>query len=257
MTAHAPGELALTTVVISQPMLFPWPGFFEQMALADVYLWLDDAQFSRGGFTNRTRVVHGDETKWLSIPLAGKGSFQTIRDLAPAEDFRQRHLAFLRQSLATAPHRALAMDIAEDVYSRTSICDLLIASAEVPARWLGLPIRQPGALTSASGVGGSSWRRVLDLVLSVGGTRYLTGHGAAEYLNHEAFEAEGVAVDYVAYSKTLWPRVGSVGSPFATVLDLIAHAGPAAADYLRPATVDWRTFTSARAAASPSLDERE
>jgi hypothetical protein len=31
--------------------------------------------------------------------------------------------------------------------------------------------------------------RPLDLVLSVGGTRYVTGHGAADYLDHEAFEA--------------------------------------------------------------------
>ena len=69
----------MTTVVISQPMLFPWPGFFEQMMLADIYLWLDDAQFSRGSFTNRTRIVHGGAVKWLSIPLEGKGSFQSIR----------------------------------------------------------------------------------------------------------------------------------------------------------------------------------
>jgi hypothetical protein len=233
----------MTTVVVSQPMLFAWPGAFEQMMLADVYLWLDDAQFSRGGFTNRTRIVHGGAVKWLSIPLSGKGSFQSIRDLVPAEDFRSRHIAFLRRAFATAPHRALALEIVEEVYANNALCDLLIASAEIPAARLGLRSPARRARTSASGIGGASWRRVLDLVLSVGGTRYVTGHGAADYLDHEAFEAAGVAVDYMAYSKTPWPRPGPVFTPFASVLDLIANVGLAAPEYLRPATVGWREFT--------------
>ena len=237
---------AVTTVVISQPMLFPWPGFFEQMAIADIYFWLDDAQFSRGGFTNRTRIVHSGSVKWLSIPLAGKGAFQTIADLSPAEDFRPRHAAFLRQALAGAPYFALAMEIVDEVYARSSLCDLLVASAEVPAARLGLPLPSHRARTSASGIGGDSWRRVLDLVLSVGGTRYVTGHGAADYLDHEAFEAAGVAVEYMSYSKTPWRRSSAGSSPFASILDLVANVGEEAARYLRPTTVDWRKFVAAR-----------
>ena len=29
----------MTTVVISQPMYFPWPGFLAQLAIADVVVW--------------------------------------------------------------------------------------------------------------------------------------------------------------------------------------------------------------------------
>jgi hypothetical protein len=223
-------------------MLFPWPGFFEQMALADVYLWLDDVQFSRGSYTNRTRIVHGGAVKWLSIPLAGKGAFQSIAALAPTEDFRGRHAAFLSQAFAGAPHRSLAMEIVDAVYARGRLCDLLIASAEVPAKRLGLTMPQRWERTSATGIGGASWRRVLDLVLSVGGTRYVTGHGAADYLDHEAFEAAGVAVEYMAYSRMPWPRSSAGFSPFASILDLVANVGEDAPRYLRPATVPWKRF---------------
>ena len=46
----------MKTVVISQPMYFPWVGMLEQMALADVWVHLDDAQFSKGGFFNRVQI---------------------------------------------------------------------------------------------------------------------------------------------------------------------------------------------------------
>ncbi|HOX52645.1 MAG TPA: WbqC family protein, partial [Fibrobacteria bacterium] len=32
------------TVVITQPMYFPWVGLFEQIRLADEIVWLDDVQ---------------------------------------------------------------------------------------------------------------------------------------------------------------------------------------------------------------------
>jgi len=223
-------------------MLFPWPGFFEQMMLADVYLWLDDAQFSRGSFTNRTRILHGGAVKWLSVPLAGKGSFQAIGDLVAAEDFRARHIAFLNQAFAQAPYRALALEIVEEVYAKKSLCDLLIASVEIPALRMGLRLPARRARTSASGIGGASWRRVLDLVLSVGGTRYVTGHDAADYLDHEAFEAAGVAVEYMGYSATPWPRPEAHFTPYASILDLVACTGSHAAEYLRPSTIGWRAF---------------
>lgn len=234
----------MTAVVVSQPMLFPWPGFFEQMRLADVYLWLDDAQFSKGSFTNRVQVLHGGAQKWLSIPLAGKGSFQEIRALAAADDFRAGHLGFLRQAFAGAPFAADALAIVEEVYAERDLCELLIKSAEVPARRLGLPVAgHPARRTSAMAVEGASWQRVLDLVRAVDGTRYLTGHGAARYMDHEAFETAGVAVEYMDYSRTPWPQRGSGAfTPYVSILDLIADTGPAAASYLRPATRGWRAF---------------
>ena len=59
----------MTTVVISQPMYFPWTGFFGQMKLADIYVWLDDAQFSKGSFTNRVQALLNGKQTWMTIPL--------------------------------------------------------------------------------------------------------------------------------------------------------------------------------------------
>jgi hypothetical protein len=232
----------MTTVVISQPMFFPWPGFFEQWMLADIYLWLDDAKFSKGSFTNRIQIKHGSMRKWMSIPLAGKGSSQQIAALEPAEPFAERHLAFLRQAMQGAPHVDDAIALATEVYATRSLCALLMESVEKPAAWLSLP--RPGRIerTSAMDTPGTSSQRVLDLVLAVGGTRYITGHGAAGYLDHGAFEAAGVSVEYMAYSLTPWPQKHGEFTPYVSILDLIANTGRGGVDFLRPATLGWREF---------------
>ena len=43
-------------VVISQSMFFPWVDFLEQLKLADLNVFYDDVQFSKGSFTNRVRI---------------------------------------------------------------------------------------------------------------------------------------------------------------------------------------------------------
>jgi hypothetical protein len=61
----------MTSVVISQPQLFPWSGFFELFAAANIYLHLDDALFSRGGFLNRVQIKHLGGSKWMTVPARG------------------------------------------------------------------------------------------------------------------------------------------------------------------------------------------
>ena len=73
----------MKTVVISQPMYFPWVGMLEQMALADVWVHLDDAQFSKGGFFNRVQIKTTDGTPWLTVPLAENKLGQPLNEIQP------------------------------------------------------------------------------------------------------------------------------------------------------------------------------
>lgn len=233
----------MTTVVITQPMLFPWPGFFEQLMLADRYIYLDDAQFSKGSFTNRIQLRNGADRCWMTIPLAGKGSFQEIFALQAAGDaWKARHRALLRQSLMGAPFLEDALAILDSVYSRSTLVELLVASIEEPACYMGIGAGRSISRSSALGIPGASWHRVLDIVLQAGGTCYLTGHGAANYLDHRAFSDAGVGVAYMSYSRTRWPQPGGSFTPYVSVLDLIARTGPEAKSYLRPATIAWQDF---------------
>lgn len=237
----------MTRVVISQPMYFPWVGFMAQMALADVMIWLDDVQFSRGSFTNRVQVKTEAGIKWLSLPLRDKGHRTMIRDLQATDaGIFARHRSLLRNALAAAPHLAAALDLFDAATGRGSLCDTLIDSAEAQARALGLPARR----TLRSGgmdVPGQGSARVLDLVRAVGGTRYVTGHGARNYLDHAAFEAAGVDVEYMDYAPHPWPQAHGAFTPYVTALDLVSNVAPGGRRaHLKPGTSPWRDFLTAR-----------
>jgi WbqC-like protein family len=234
----------MTRVVISQPMYFPWAGFMAQMALADVYIWLDDVQFSRG-FTNRVQVKSQAGTKWLSIPLTGGGGRQIINQLAPAElnwPLTQRHL--LRQAYINQPYFNELLELLDLATSRTPLIECIIASAELTAQSIGI-LPSNFLRSSQLSVRTSSSERILQLVKAVGGTEYITGHGALGYLNHESFEDAGIDVSYMDYSPLPWPQSHGEFTPYVTILDLISAVSASQAKaYLNPKTMEWRHFKS-------------
>jgi len=239
----------MTVVAVSQPMYFPWPGFMEMMKLADVFVWLDDVQFSKGSFTNRIQVKIASGRKWMTVPLDGKGAFQDIRALkTPHDSWKGAHRSLLRNALKGQPHLNAALAVFDRAVEAGTVCDVLIASAEEQAHALEAlpPVRKR---TSAMRIGGGSWRRLIDLVREVGGTHYISGAGGAGYIDHAAFEREGLQVSYMNYNPAPWAQGHGEFTPYVTSLDLIAAAGEEAGEHLRPNLTPWRERLAGNGAA--------
>ena len=234
----------MKTVVISQPMYFPWVGMLEQMALADVFVHLDDAQFSKGGFFNRVQIKTAEGTPWLTVPLAENKLGQALNETRPAtHDWPRKHLVTLQQTYAAASCVGEMLALVDGVLAQehASLAALSAASMEALAEVFGI---LPGTILRASEMegAGTGSDRVLAICQSLGAARYVTGHGAADYLDHAAFEAAGIAVEYMDYAKQPYPQLHSEFTPFVSALDLLANCGQAGRDVIAPRTVCWKDF---------------
>lgn len=236
----------MTRVMISQPMYFPWAGFIAQMALADVIVWLDDAQFSKGSFTNRVQVKTQSGRKWMSVPLQDKGNKKQIRHLKAADPtIVERHRSLLRASFSAGAHYMQAREIFDRAWQEAELADTMIASAEGLAEAIGLPPRDTFK-SSEMDVGGQASMRVLKLVEALGGKSYITGHGARNYLDHQRFEDAGISVEYMKYQPVPWTQAHGTFTPYVTALDLVAQVpGAERMSHLAPATENWKTFANA------------
>ncbi len=234
----------MKTVVISQPMYFPWVGMIEQMALADVWVHLDDAQFSKGGFFNRVQIKTTDGTPWLTVPLAEKKLGQRLNEIQTAvHDWQRKHLTTLKQAYAAAPHAAEMLAQVEAVLAadHASLADLSAASMEALADLFDV-LPKIILRSSELAIKGGGSERVLAICQELGATRYVTGQGAADYLDHATFDEAGIAVEYMKYEKRAYPQLHGDFTPFVSALDLLANCGQAGRDVIAPRTVCWKDF---------------
>lgn len=234
-------------VVISQSMYFPWVGFLEQISLADIYVRYDDVQFSKGSFTNRVQIKTSSGIRWLTVPLENRRLGQRINEVNFSSDlkWRKTHLQNLAAAYRPAPYFDEMIGLAESVIMQSEHKDLgalAFASTASLAEYYGLFGKARAINIDDFSVPGTGSSRVLEIVRMLGGTRYITGHGARNYLDHEAFEAAGIEVRYIRYSCTPYEQLDGSFTPFVTALDLVANLGRSGIRCIRPQTVNWRDF---------------
>lgn len=236
----------MRTVVISQPMFFPWVGLLEQMRLADVFVHYDDVQFSKGGFSNRVQIKTAQGAPWLTVPLHHTALGQTIAETRTDDrsNWRRKHLETLRQAYAHAPFGDEMIQLVRAVYDQPFATLAAISTASIEALRDYFEIGKPGEFLCSSrlGIGGSGTERVLAICRQLGAQRYVTGHGAREYLDHAAFDAAGVRVEYLDYQKRGYPQQHGPFTPFVSALDLAANCGREGREVIASGAVYWKDF---------------
>jgi hypothetical protein len=158
----------------------------------------------------------------------------------------------IRDALRGAPHLGTIDPILDQLTGTTwpRLAELTIATTVRLATALGI---EPRTLrSSALGIGGAGSARVLTICRALGATTYVTGHGALDYLDHEAFDADGIAVEYMDYDLSPYPQPHGPFEPYVTALDLLANTGPAASTHVGARLVPWREMVARRTATEES-----
>jgi hypothetical protein len=233
-------------VVISQSMYFPWVGLLEQVRLADIFVHYDDVQFSRGSFTNRVQVKTELGLCWLSVPVKGQRLGQAIDEVQvdDRQPWRKRHRDVLCRAYRLAPFLDDALAVVDSAFDRPSrnLGEVARGSMLSLLSYFGLDLGRRFVDSRALPISGGSSQRVHDIVVSLKGDTYITGHGARRYLDHHLFEDSGINVRYMDYRCERYPQRHGTFTPYVSALDLVANCGKAGLSKICSSTIDWRQF---------------
>ncbi|MDC0261264.1 WbqC family protein [Synechococcus sp. AH-551-N17] len=235
-------------VLITQSMLFPWIGMLAQLKLADIVVHYDDVQLSKGSFVNRVQVKTEAGMRWMTIPLRNFRLGMLIDEtcFGSKDTWQKSHMSLLSRSFQKSPFKADALNMVEQVYSSKyeTIGSLSRLSMIALCAYYRLLEGKEVLDIRSLGVTGSGTNRVLDVVQKVGGTAYITGHGARNYLDHLAFENAGIEVRYMDYSFDSYPQPWGTFTPYVTGLDLVANMGKQGLERITTSSVPWQEFLS-------------
>lgn len=225
--------------VISQPTFLPWLGWFDLADQSDVMVILDDVAFSKQSWQQRNRIRTRNGLELLTVPVKSSGRLgQQIMECELADQpFAKKMVTTLRANYAKAPffsdaidELATTMETAADTGSLVELnCALILWMAEK------LKVTTPMIRASTLGAGGERGEHVAAICESVGADRYLSPAGAEDYLIEDkaAFDQRGISVMLHVYEHPEYVQRFAPFLPYASALDLIFNAGPAAAEVMR------------------------
>jgi WbqC-like protein family len=222
------------TAVITQPTYLPWIGYFEQIARADVFVFLDTVQFVARSWHSRNRLKGTDgEPFWLSIPVAAHRRTARLMDIRISENqqrWRTKHLRSIRTHLGSAPYfKSLYPKVEEWISAEYEyLVDLNIAGIKMLSALLHLSPAFGRA--SELNVGGERTQLLVNLCKQLGANRYYSSAGSRAYMHAEThlFAEAGVEVVYQMWQHPIYPQHGTHFVSHLSVIDALMNIGPQA-----------------------------
>lgn len=215
---------------IHQPNFFPWLGYFDKIARADVFVILDDVQHQKTGsnWSNRVRLLVSGEPRWVTAPVE-RPPHGTVRvDEARLADgpWRDKLLKAIELNYRRAPAFARVMDIVAPLVTNPEelLAGYNIHAIEAIAGALGLADNRVRA--SGFAVAGAANERLVALVRAAGCDTYLAGGGAAGYQDDASFEAAGLKLKYQSFAHPVYPQRGAAQFVAGlSILDALMNCG--------------------------------
>lgn len=223
--------------VILQPSYIPWRGYFHQIALADVFIYLDDVQYDKRGWRNRNQIKTADGLQWLTIPVHSRGVQKEhipINQIPIAWDteWNQEHLKMIFHAYKRAPYFSSFFPFLEKLLSQKFhlLADFTIETSTQIARYLGIKNTR-FVLSSSLSVGGRKTERLINLLQRVGANHYISGPSAKDYVDDAQFAANQITLEYMKYNYPDYPQLYPPFISNVSIVDLIFMTGPKAIEF--------------------------
>lgn len=230
-------SLAMKKVAISQSNYIPWKGYFDMIAAVDEFILYDDMQYTRRDWRNRNRIKTPQGVQWLTVPVQVKDKYhQRIRDTKiHGENWAELHWKTLTQNYRRAQHFEEISTWLAPLYldaSHTHLSALNRSFIEAVCDYMNIGTKISNSWDYVFGEGKTE--RLATLCQQAGGSQYISGPTASEYIDASVFEGMGIELTWFDYSN--YPTYTQLWGEFVhgvTILDLLFNCGKDFSRYMR------------------------
>ncbi|MBR5678249.1 MAG: WbqC family protein [Paludibacteraceae bacterium] len=213
-------------VSIHQPDYIPWLGLFYKMYLSDVFIHLDDAQYSNEAAHNYNKIKTPQGLYRIKFPVE-QHLGDTILQVRPRYElnWQEKHLRTFEMNYSKAKCFKEVYPEFKEVFmvDYPNVAELNIAINEFLAGKFG--INPKFVRSSDYHIATKREEKVIDLCLAVGGSRYISGNGARVYQEESHFTDKGIELTYLDYKPIEYHQLWKDFIPCMSVLDYIFNCG--------------------------------
>lgn len=170
---------------------------------SDAVIWLDEVQFSKGGWTNRNRA----DKEWLTVPVEAKCAFKPINRVRIGDPKKDWRTPMVRKLVEAWPGQTTSLVCHEILRPYQLLVGLNVAILrhllETLAPDIGWAFQShlagghavPAVSTEKEALKPIS-ERLASMTEELGGDIYLSGPSGRNYLDEGPFKERGIAVEY-------------------------------------------------------------
>lgn len=172
-----------------QPTYFPWAGYFNLISKVDYFIFLDDAQFQKGTWHNRNKLLVNTVATWLTIPVIREFLGQKICDsiIDDQKSWRKKHTTLIQQNYHNHPYFSIISPIVEIIQDKSIVCLSDLNQRIIKTISKLLNIQPVFLLSSELNIFGERSERLARICEKLHCEEYISPPGASLYLKEDGF----------------------------------------------------------------------
>lgn len=219
-------------VALMQPYFFPYIGYFQLMHAVDCFVFYNDAQFMKGGWINRNRILLHGKPAWWTYPVVRDDYRLPINQRTYCRSDRQ--VASLLDQVAGAYRDAPCFG---DTFALLSgllrggsdnVAEFNRANAQQVAKEsLGIQCEFLASSEIDCDPGLRGQDRVIAICRQLGADVYVNAIGGAGLYDHGTFEDAGIQLRFLRTGAVDYSQFGNEHVPFLSIIDMLMFNAPA------------------------------
>jgi hypothetical protein len=224
-------------IAIHQPNFLSWLGYFYKIAKCDVFVFLDDVQYSKNSFINRNKIRSGNDEKWLTCPVVTSSGFGTrINEIQFFNPIKSQLsiLGLLKANYSQAPYFNKYFDLVKNTldlehYSVAEQNIVLINTIMNELRITTSILRS----SELKGITETSTPRLVSICKQLKGDAYLAGFGSIKYQEDQLFEQSGIKLIPSEFKHPVYPQIGDGFIKNLSIIDSLFNLGDQTTKFLQ------------------------
>lgn len=218
----------MTVLSAHQPNFLPYLGFFDKIAKSDIFVILDDLQFSNNSYQDFNFVHTTEGASKLKLPVSYNfgAKINQVKVLGGSRDFKKM-LKTIEYSYSKSPYfKVFKNDFFELLNQYDEYDNLADYNINLINHFLDvLEIENVRIYRSSAIKGLETGRdeRLIDLCLKFGADTYLSGTGGKSYIVEEKFSQNGLKLSFQQCFNNVYPQTGFEKHGFVPNLSVIDY----------------------------------
>jgi len=213
-------------LVIMQPYLFPYIGYFQLMKAADEFVVYDNIEYTKKGWFNRNRILVNGKDCYFTFPLRKGSDFLHVKDRFLSDTWPEERIKLLnriKEAYRKAPYFSDTFSIVEEIilFDEQNLFTFTLNSLNKLKVYLNLSC----TLVVSSSIPIDHTLKSEDKVIAICKERranaYINPSGGINLYQINRFNNEGINLGFLFPSEIKYTQFNNQFVPWLSIIDVL------------------------------------
>lgn len=219
-------------IAMSQPCFFPWSGYFDLIDSVNIFVFLNDAKFTKQSWQVRNKIFINKKISWINLPVINNSSSQLINEtkIFNSKNNIKKILKTISQNYSKSKYYKTYYDDFESKLIECSNYEFLDDLNIEIIKWFlkKIEIKTQIFKSSELDINGTRSIRISKICERFETSNYLSAYGALDYIKNdfEIFKEKKINVFFQNYEVAKYNQFSENFSGFISIIDMLFNEGP-------------------------------